>query len=264
MQINSSRRVGTYNHNRPVVEGQQESDQLPSDPRHGDSFQRSIVNNLVSSPEFTRKALSRMSAGDSVTISLTEDGVRIANEGKSAAQKILDGGSSILTTATKEVARAMDSDPAFAFKTIANTAQGQVLANLDIKTQKTIEPFILPVLRGGMLAMDAKRAVSTAQNRDASVWEKGVDIGHVATDVVGFLGAIGENWIPALQPYSATLTGIGLVGDLAAVTFHAMGYLTERGAVELESMDSIFSSKAAKREAEKRAREEKANPTATV
>ena len=95
-----------------------------------------------------------------------------------------------------------------------------------------------------------------AKRKDASIWEKGVDIGHVVTDAVGFAGAIGQaGWVPFLAPYANTMTGIGLVGDLASVTFHAMGYLTERGQVNLDSMDQIFSSKAAKRDAAKAARE---------
>ena len=260
MQISTTIKAAQYNKtNSTPKAGQgdqgQEQGKQP-DAGQEDAFQKSLVNSLVTSPDLSKRALSKLGNGSSMTITLVDGGVKVTNDGPSLAQKVLDGGSRILANASQEVVRIMDADPAFAFKSTAEAVQTRVVANLDANTKKTIEPFILPVLRGGMLAMDTKRAISTYQNKDASVWEKTVDIAHVATDVVGLVGAVGANWIPAIQPYAGTMTGIGLVGDLASVTFHAMGYLTERGQVNLDSMDSIFSSKAAKREAAKRAAEE--------
>ena len=254
MQINTTKRAAqpTNIKQTPPQEGGQQD---PKDPGQQDSFQRSVVDSLVTSPDFAKKALS--GSGKSMTITMVEGGgVKVTNDGPSLAQRVLDGGAQIMQRASQEVVRVMDADPAFAFKTTAEAVQTRVVANLDKNTADSIKPFILPVLRGGMMAMDTKRAIGTYQNKDASIWEKGVDIGHVVTDVVGFAGAIGQaGWVPFLATYANTMTGIGLVGDLASVTFHAMGYLTERGQVNLDSMDQIFSSKAAKRDAAKAARE---------
>lgn len=270
MQINTTKRAAPYTNTGTQPQQPPKGDE-GQNPGGQDTFQKSVVDSLITSPDFSKRALSKLGSGNSVTISMVDGGVKVTNEGPSLAQKMLDGGAQIMATASQEVVRIMDADPAFAFKTTAEAVQGRVVANLDKATQDTIKPFILPVLRGGMLAMDSKRAINTYRNKDASVWEKAVDIGHVATDIVGMAGAIGTTgWVPFLAPYANTMTGIGLVGDLASVTFHAMGYLTERGQVNLESMDSIFSSKAAKREAAKAAKErdqhksqEPAQPPAT-
>jgi hypothetical protein len=257
MQINTTKRLVQKNITQtpPPQEGGQDPGENPGQQ---DAFQKTVVDSLVSSPDFSKRALSKLGSGNSVTITKLDDGgVKVTNEGPSLAQKFLDGGTQIMARASQEVVRVMDADPAFAFKTTAEAVQTRVVANLDRGAADTIKPFILPVLRGGMMAMDTKRAISTYQNKDASGWEKGVDIGHVVTDAVGFAGAIGQaGWVPFLAPYANTMTGIGLVGDLASVTFHAMGYLTERGQVNLDSMDQIFSSKAAKREAAKAAQQE--------
>lgn len=252
MQINTTIRAVQPNTNKQAPP--QAQDPGEQDPGQ-DTFQKSVVDSLVTSPDFAKKALS--GSGKSLTITPVDGGgVKVTNEGPSLAQKFLDGGAQIMTKASQEVVRIMDADPAFAFKTTAEAVQTRVIANLDKSAADTIKPFILPVLRGGMMAMDTKRAIGTYQNKDASVWEKAVDIGHVVTDAVGFAGAVGQaGWVPFLAPYANTMTGIGLVGDLASVTFHAMGYLTERGQVNLDSMDQIFSSKAAKREAAKAAKE---------
>jgi hypothetical protein len=261
MQINTTRRTAAHTNIQQTPPQQGGQDPGQQEPGQQETFQKSVVDSLVSSPDFSKKALS-LGSGNSVTITMVDGGgVKVTNEGPSLAQKVLDGGAQIMARASQEVVRVMDADPAFAFKSTAEAVQTRVVANLDRGTAETIQPFILPVLRGGMMAMDTKRAIGTYRNKDASIWEKGVDIGHVVTDAVGFAGAIGQTgWIPFLQPMANTMTGIGLVGDLASVTFHAMGYLTERGQVNLESMDQIFSSKAAKRDAAKAAQDEQQQP----
>ncbi len=259
MQISTTRKAVQYTNRATQTQNSQgqekEGQKTPPQEQEG-TLSNQIIDSLVSSPDFTKKALSKMSSGNSMTININgSDVVTIRNEGPTLAQRVLDGGATVMAQASQEVVRVMNADPAFAFKQTARAAQEGVLNNLDSATKSTIDPFILPVLRTGMLGMDAKRAIGTYRNKDASLWEKAVDITHVATDVVGLAGAVGKNWVPFLEPYANTMTGIGLVGDLAAVTFHAMGYLTERGQVNLDSFDEIFSASAAKRDAEIAARE---------
>lgn len=258
MQISTTKSAVQYKQQVPPDNGGDQK-QGNTPPQEG-ALSNQIIDSLVTSDNFSKKALSKLGSGNSMTINVNgSDVITIKNEGPSIAQRVLDGGTQIMARASQEVVRVMEADPAFAFKQTARAAQEGVLNNLDNNTKKTIDPFILPVLRTGMLAMDTKRAIDTYRNKDASVWEKAVDIGHVATDVVGLAGAVGKDWVPFLQPYADTMTGIGLVGDLAAVTFHAMGYLTERGQVNFdmksETLNSIFSSKAARAQEEKAARE---------
>ena len=264
MQISTTRQAVKYRAPQ-AQQGEQDKQGQKNPPQEG-TLSNQIIDSLVNSPDFSKKALSKLGSGSSMTINVNgSDVITIQNEGPGLAQRMLDGGAQIMTKASQEVVRVMDADPAFAFKSTARAAQEGVLNNLDSNVKKTIDPFILPVLRTGMPAMDSKRAISTWRNKDASKWEKGIDIAHVATDVVGLVGAVGRaGWVPMIsESMGNTMTGIGLVGDLAAVTFHAMGYLTERGQVNLESFDQIFSGSAAKRDAEMKAREEQKNQDKT-
>lgn len=228
------------------------------DPGQQDAFQKQLVNSLVTSPDLSRRALS-MGSGGSLTITPFEGGVKVSKDGPSLAQKALDGGARVLATASQEAVRLMEADPAFAAKKIVEGLQGPVLSGFDKPVQDSVKPFIAPLLRGGMLIADGYKARNTLRNKDSSIAEKVVDVGHVVTDAVGFAGAIGQNWIPFLAPYANTMLGVGFAGDLFAAGFHAMGYITEQGQVnfnvESETLNQIFSSSAARAQSRIAARE---------
>ncbi|MEW6279200.1 MAG: hypothetical protein AB1758_11285, partial [Candidatus Eremiobacterota bacterium] len=191
-----------------------------------------ILNNLTSSPEFTKKVLGKLGQGDSVTITVNGDQVlQIKNEGPGVMQKFIKGTQMFITAAAEEAANLVQADPAFAFKEAAMGVKTQVYNGLPSGAADFAENAFLPMLRIAALTLDAKKAMDTWKNKDADQVTKIIDTAHVVTDVVGVVGALGDKFIPALGGVSGTLTAIGLAGDIAAYSYHVLSYLRERGQV---------------------------------
>lgn len=191
-----------------------------------------ILENLTSSPEFTKKVLGKMNKGDTVTITVNGDQVlQIKNEGPGIAQRFIKSTQLFITAAAEEAANLVKADPAFAFKESALGVKTQVYSGLPPEAADFAEKAFLPMLRVAALVLDSKKAMDTWKNKDADQVTKIIDTAHVVTDVVGVVGALGDKLIPALGPYSGTLTAIGLAGDIAAYSYHVLQYLRERGQV---------------------------------
>ena len=157
-----------------------------------------------------------------------------------------------MANANEEVVRLMNADPAFGFLSFAKVSKESIDKLVPKGTLGDVDKMILPALRGVMLASDTKRAMSTFKNKDATTFEKVVDAGHVATDVIGMVGEVGKFGVYApLTNIAPALATVGYVGDVVAVGLHAMGYLSERGQVNAESqkgfegINKIFGTNAA-------------------
>jgi hypothetical protein len=117
MQISSTRRKVI---NQQAIQEGQGQNSLPQE----NTLSSQIVDSLVNSPDFSKKALSKLGAGGTMTINVNgSDVITIKNESPGIAQRVLDGGGQIMTRASQEVVRAMNADPAFAFKLTARAAQ---------------------------------------------------------------------------------------------------------------------------------------------
>lgn len=191
-----------------------------------------ILENLTSSPEFTKKVLGKLNKGDTVTITVNGDQVlQIKNDGPGIAQRFIKGTQMFISAAAEEAANLVKADPAFAFKESALGVKTQVYSGLPPEAADFAEKAFLPMLRVAALVLDSKKAMDTWKNKDADQVTKIIDTAHVVTDVVGVVGALGDKMIPALGPMSGTLTAIGLAGDIAAYSYHVLQYLRERGQV---------------------------------
>lgn len=197
-----------------------------------DTMAQQIVDSLVSSPEFTKKALTKLGKGDELTIVVNDaEVIKVRNEGPGFTQKLISGTQNVITAASNEAARIVQADPAFAFKEAAMGVRTQVANGIPRQASDVIENAFLPMLRTVALVLDSKKAIDTFRNKDASTVDKIVDGVHVATDVAGLVGALGYNMVPALSGLAGPLTAVGLVGDIAAYSYHVLQYLRERGQV---------------------------------
>ncbi len=189
-----------------------------------------IVDKLISSPEFTKKALSKLGNGQELTITVNgEDVIKIKNEGPGVAEKFIKGAQYTLTAVTEEAARVVEADPAFAFKEAAMGVRTQVADGIPDQAASLIDTAFLPMLRIVALGLDGKKAIDTYRNKDASTLDKIVDGVHVLTDVAGVIGALGYDMVPALNGLAGPLTAVGLAGDVASYSYHVLQYLRERG-----------------------------------
>ncbi|MEW6282358.1 MAG: hypothetical protein AB1758_27370, partial [Candidatus Eremiobacterota bacterium] len=200
----------------------------PTDP----NLAHQVLANLTAQPEFTKKVMGGMGKGDQVTIVVNgQETLTIKSEGPSLAQRVINGTQMFITAAADEASQLVKADPAFAFKEAALGVKTQVYTGLPREVQTFADSAFLPMLRVAALVLDTKKFLDARANKDAALIDKIVDGAHVATDVVGLVGALGDKFIPALGPMSGTLTAIGLAGDIAAYSYHVLAYLRERGQV---------------------------------
>ncbi len=212
-----------------------------------DTMGQQVLNHLVSSPEFTKKVLTNLGKGDEMTIVVNDaEVIRVRNEGPTITESFLSGANQIFTSATSEVSRIVQADPAFAFKEAAIGVRTQVEGGLPREIAANLEEAWLPMLRIAALVLDSQKALDTWRNKDSSWIDRGVDTAHVVTDVIGLAGAFGHaNWIPALSGVAPTLTAIGLAGDVLAYSVHVLAYLRERGQVNLNDTGEQAAAQAA-------------------
>ncbi len=191
-----------------------------------------LMNNMLNSPEFAKQLVNRMGKdGETVITVEGKEMVKISRSGPSLAEKITKGSQMFITAAAEEASKIVQADPAFAFKESALGVKGQVYNGLPKDVQTVADGWFLPMLRVVALMLDVKKLQTTLSNKDAATTDKIVDGVHVATDVVGLVGAVGPKLLPALAPIAPTLTAIGLAGDIAAYSYHVLNYLKERGQV---------------------------------
>lgn len=195
-----------------------------------------VLENILSSPEFSNKLASRMASSGTTVIEV--DGrqvIKIESSAPSLMEKMVQGSQMFITAAAEEASKVVQADPAFAFKESALGVKTQVYSGLPKGVQDVAETAFLPMLRTVALVLDTKKAMDTFKNKDAPLVDRVVDGAHVATDVVGLVGALGDKFIPALAPFAPAMTAIGLAGDIAAYSYHVLAYLKERGQVNLNT-----------------------------
>ncbi len=227
------------------VEEQQQNPANPADPKptegsgEEDAMARQIVDSLVSSPEFTKKALTKLGKGEELTIVVNDaEVIKVKNDGPSLTSKFLTSANQIATAAANEAARLVEADPAFAFKEAALGVRTQVTNGLPREAANTLENYFLPVVRLAALGLDTNKAVATFRNKDSTWFDRTVDGVHVGTDLIGLIGAVGYipkvgEAVPFLANAAPTMTAIGLAGDVLAYSIHVLQYLRERGQVNL-------------------------------
>lgn len=258
MQISTTMRAAPY---RAAAQAQtaEQDKQGQNSPPQDETRSTQILDSLLMSPDFQKKALSNLSPGNSTVITLNGgDTITIKNEGPTGLDKVLNSTGRVMANAGQEVVRVMNADPSFTFLASSKAAKEGIEGLVPRGSMGEVEKYMMPALRGVMMASSGMRAVSTFQNKDASTFEKVVDAGHVATNAVGLVGELGKlGAIPGVGSVAPLLSTVGYVGDLVAVSLHAMGYITERGQVNLGGFgfDTLFSSKAAAREAAKAAKQ---------
>ncbi len=173
--------------------------------------------------------------GNGSELTITVDGeqvLKVSKQGPSLAERTIRGGQLFISAAAEEASKLVQADPAFAFKESALGVKTQVYAGLPREVQNVADKAFLPMLRVVALLLDANKLRGTLANKDAPLTDKIVDGVHVATDMVGLVGALGDKLVPALAGVAPTFTAIGLAGDIAAYSYHVLSYLKERGQVQ--------------------------------
>lgn len=129
--------------------------------------------------------------------------------------------------AFREVSEAARNDPALAMRTFANTMEGTLLKGVEPAIKEGYTKSVVPVVRGGLLALNAHRCVQTFKSPDASGMEKFMDATRVATDIVGVVGGV---MVMATNhaALGANLMGFAYSADLVSHAFRGILHADDR------------------------------------
>lgn len=188
-----------------------------------------ILENILTSPEFTKQAMKRVARGD--TWSVNVEGrplVTITSEGPSTAERVISGFRAGVRTVTDEVSRVVDNDPAFMLRNAATMVKTQVYNGISSDLQTIADKALIPFARTASLALDSSRCYKTWKSEESSVIDKGIDTLHVASDVVGLVGAIAPMVFPALAPHADKLLAVGFAGDIVSYSYRGLQYFNRR------------------------------------
>lgn len=201
----------------------------PQNQPDSDKLRDQLLESIVSNPEFTKEAMRKVGRGDKVSINV--DGrplVSITSEGPSVAERVIGGFRVGVRSVTEEVSTVVDNDPAFMLRNAATVVKTQVYNGIPSDLQTIADKAFIPFVRGAALALDSARTVKTFKNPDASWVDKGMDAVHVATDVVGLVGAVAPMIFPPLAPYADKLLAVGFAGDIISYSHRGLQYFNRR------------------------------------
>ena len=92
--------------------------------------------------------------------------------------------------ALREVGEAARNDKALAMRMSATALSDQILKGVDQSVRDGYQSSVVPVVRGGLLALNAHRCYETFQNPVSTGMDKFMDSARVVSDLVGFVGGI--------------------------------------------------------------------------
>ncbi|MBI2266185.1 MAG: hypothetical protein HYU64_13590 [Armatimonadetes bacterium] len=181
---------------------------------------------------------AKMRGGDKVTITLGgEKTLEVTKESRDGWKAFKTQLRDVAKTAARTTSDLVQQDPVFVFSQSVFAVKDQAMRYVPAPLKTQAEQLIVPALRGVALALNAKKAISTTQNRAADRLDKGVDIGHVVTDVIGLAGGI-MGFIPAMAANAPIIAAVGVVGDILAFGYHAMDFLKDAPDQHLPGADS--------------------------
>ena len=129
--------------------------------------------------------------------------------------------------AFREVSEAARNDPALAMRTFANTMESTLLKGVEPAIKEGYTKSVVPVVRGGLLALNTHRCIQTWNRPDASGMEKVMDTARVVTDVVGVAGGI----LAMATQHTAlgsNLMGFAYSADLVSHAFRGILHADDR------------------------------------
>lgn len=130
--------------------------------------------------------------------------------------------------AFNEIKEAGENDPALAMRLAATAMSGQVLNGVAEPIVDSYQKSIVPIVRGGLLALDIYRANRTFKNPAASLAEKGLDGLRVATDLVGFAGGILGLVMPQLKATGDGMMGFAYAADVVSHAIRGLDHGAHR------------------------------------
>ncbi len=128
-----------------------------------------------------------------------------------SAELLKDGGMFILN----ESREAAKNDPALGLRLAANRFDAEFLDG----TGNVAEGFsgmAVAFVRGGLLGANVFRATNTFKDPNAKIYHKALDVGRIATDLVGLAGAVMTLAVPSMAETGRVMTQFAYGADLVS------------------------------------------------
>lgn len=138
---------------------------------------------------------------------------------------------SAATFALNEVTEASKNDPALAMRISATALTDTLLTKVNQPIKDSFEQSVVPVVRGGILALNSARAVQTFKNPGSTKFEKFMDLGRVASDLVGFVGGVAVLAGSEYASLGRTLMGFSYAVDAVSHAYRGLDHAGKRVAV---------------------------------
>lgn len=127
-----------------------------------------------------------------------------------------------------EVREAAENDPALAMRLSVGQLIPPILSGYSPEANAITDQWMAPVVRVGLLAVNANRAMNSVRNESTSRIEKGIDILCATADAIGVLGAWGALAFPAYHALGAYAVGAANAVDIMTHSVRGLAHLGRR------------------------------------
>lgn len=155
------------------------------------------------------------------------------------------GGMFVLT----EAGEAAKNDPALAMRIAATSLTDTLLNKVNTPIKDSFAETVVPIVRGGILALNTVRAVQTFKSPESTKLDKFMDVGRVLSDVVGFAGGVLAIASPTHLALGQSLMGFSYGVDAVSHAYRGLGHTGRR--------ITVWNDKLARLKEEQRQQEEK-------
>ena len=138
-------------------------------------------------------------------------------------------------TTLNEGMLAAKNDPALAMRMSATVLSDQLLKRVEQPVQEGFQKTIVPVMRFALLAGNTFRAHNTLKNPNSRTIDKAIDIGVVASDLVGAVGGIAMLTGGQFAGLGQSLMGFGYAVDAVSHAYRGLTHASDRINVWLDS-----------------------------
>jgi len=128
----------------------------------------------------------------------------------------------------REVSEAAKNDPALAMRATVGVLVEPILNGVDPQILATTGQTIVPVVRAGLLGLNALRAYNTFKNPDASKIEKGMDVVQVVSDTAGLIGGLAMLFSPQYGALGAKVLGTAYSVDIVSHALRTLSHGRDR------------------------------------
>lgn len=170
-------------------------------------------------------ALGKIKSGESIDIKYGDQSIlTIKKDSRTLTQRIREFGA----MATEEAANIVKQEPTMVFTQSALLAKAQMSQFIPSSISPIVDQGFPAVIRAVALVLDAKKLKDVWRSNRADKTDRIVTAGHIATDLIGAVGA-GMMMIPSLAHVGCYMLAAGFIGDIGAFGHSIMRYFQNKG-----------------------------------